>query len=376
MKLNILLVEDEPADMKAYIRDFPSEFAAAGIQATLHPAKTFQEAYELIDSSHIRYDLILSDTYRGEQKDRDAAVIAMVNKYRGGRFCPLIVFSASARPDGLEVGAFVIWADKSVNGDIEAAIRKMLSTGIPQLARSLHDELDKMGGGFLWTFLEANWEKLWHGKPPDTNVLERLVRRRAALKFSEAADSGGTPVPVSSIAGLEYYMYPPLHKQGFRLGQIISKSDEPSDIRVVLTPHCHLTIQEGNSQPRAEYVLTVKAINALQVLGTEKITNAKALDELKQNKKLKTWSTPPSGDTVGKPEGRYWYLPSFLDIPHSYCDFQQLETLGYAAFAANYKPIAVLTPPFAESLQACFVGYHAGVGIPNIRPESIRSLLH
>ena len=106
------------------------------------------------------------------------------------------------------------------------------------------------------------------------------------------------------------------------------------------------------------------------------VTNARALPgEAERDKRLKSWATPPSGEQVGKPEGRFWFLPKFLQIPHSYCDFQQIETVPYANLAANFTPVASLTPPFAESFQSCFLAYYAGVGIPNIRPESIRSLL-
>ena len=347
MNLNVLLVEDEARDRDSYLRDFPAVFMAAGVTANFHTAETFEQAYRIIDTSYIRFDLILSDTYRGQLKDRDAAVVNMVNKYRGGRFCPLVVFSA---------------------------IQKVLATGIPQLARSLHDELDQSASGFLWKFLETNWDSLWPDGNPDRGVIERLVRRRAALQFAEISESGGESGPVASIAGLEYYIYPPLNKDVLSLGHIIRKRTDHADIRLVLTPHCHLTIQQNKKEPRAEFVLTVKAIPTGQVLG-QKIEAARALELPQQDKKLTSWSTPPSRQDVGLPEGRYWYLPGFLNIPHSFCDFQQIESFAYAAIGTNYEPIAVLTPPFAESLQSCFLSYHSGVGIPSIKPDTIRSLL-
>jgi hypothetical protein len=374
MELNVLLVEDDPHDMKTYLRDFPPVFEAAGLTVKFEPAEEFEKAKELIKTSYVRFDLILSDTFRGELKNLDAAVIDMVKNYRQGRFCPLVVFSASARPDDLKVGAFVIWADKTEAGNIESAIKQVLETGIPQLARTLHDELDRTAGGFLWDFLETNWERLWPEGSVDTKVLERLIRRRAALQLAEVSDIGGALQPLTSIAGLEYYVYPPLHERGLSLGHIITNRHKAADIRVVLTPHCHLTVQADQQAPRAEYVLTVKAIASGQVLGAAKIANAKALGAANQDKKLKSWSSAPSKE-VGKPAGRYWYLPAFLEIPHSFCDFQQLDSLPHAVLVEQYEPIAVLSPPFAESLQACFISYHAGVGIPDITPDSIRSIL-
>src|SRR4051812_6478726 len=130
MKLNVLLVDDDPGDLLTYLRDFPEVFRSCGVDATFYPTESFDEALRQVESSHIRYDLILSDTFRGDQKNRDAAVIAMVQRYRAGRFCPLVVFSASGRPDALVIGAFVAWADKSARGEIESTIRKILATGI------------------------------------------------------------------------------------------------------------------------------------------------------------------------------------------------------------------------------------------------------
>ncbi|MBK8476278.1 MAG: hypothetical protein IPL39_08145 [Opitutaceae bacterium] len=88
MKLNVLLVEDNPHDLDTYMRDFPAVFNEAGVDAIIHPTGNFGDALRLIESTHIRYDLILSDTFRGHLKDRDAAVLGMVQNYRAGRFCP------------------------------------------------------------------------------------------------------------------------------------------------------------------------------------------------------------------------------------------------------------------------------------------------
>src|SRR5579875_3120516 len=95
MKLQVLLVEDDPGDMEAFKRDFPPVFHEFGHEVDLHTAESFETAATLVDERSRRFDLILSDTYRGEQKKHDEAVLDMVSKYRGDRFRPLLVFSAS-----------------------------------------------------------------------------------------------------------------------------------------------------------------------------------------------------------------------------------------------------------------------------------------
>ncbi len=264
----------------------------------------------------------------------------------------------------------MVWADKTETDGIENAIRKMLKTGIPQIARLLHDELDRLAGSYLWEFLEANWARLEQDGHVEGQALTRLIRRRAALQLAEINFTEMGAQHVSEVSGLEVYVYPPLNSEHFSLGEVIRKKTDHSDIRVVLTPHCYLTIQPGQKAPRADFVVTVKTIPVAKVLGV-KLQNARVGNQPAPLNKIRTWINPPSPGEVGKPEGRYWYLPRFLDIPHLYCDFLQVESLAYDQMDNEYEELAVLSPPFAESLQACYGAFHGSVGIPNVKPDSV-----
>ncbi len=81
--------------------------------------------------------------------------------------------------------AFVVWADKSTSNDIERAICQLLDTNIPQLARKLHDELERVAGSYLWGFLEEKWEQLNTPSSLDIAVLERMIRHRAAIQIGD-----------------------------------------------------------------------------------------------------------------------------------------------------------------------------------------------
>jgi len=341
----------------------------------VHPCGTFEEAYTLTEAPSRRFDLIVSDTYKGEVANRDAAVMAMVRRYRAGRFCPLVIYSSSVMPADLKEGPFLVWADKGTADDIERAIRQLLDTGIPQLSRALHDELDETAGSYIWEFLEENWERLQaHGF--DRQVCERLIRRRAAVRIAHIVCEGGRQAAVSEADGVEYYVYPPLDPNTHYLGEVIRKRENTGDLRVILTPHCHLDLHPGQDAPRAESVLTVRTRSAAEVLGQDKVEHTRGLTDTEQkHKKLKAWATVPSRQAVGKPEGRFWYLPHFLEIPHLYCDFQLVQSMPYTELSEEWEPIAVLAPPFAESLQACFASYYSSVGLPDIRPASIETLL-
>ncbi len=374
MALQVLVVEDTASDLQAYLRDFPSVFDDVGVQAELHGCDDFDVAIEMVADSSRRFDLIISDTYRGKPADGDAKVLDMVSTYRvqGKRFCPIVVYSSSAKPHDLEESDFVAWADKAKNQGIEDAIRKVLLTGVPQIARKLHDELERSAGSFLWEFLEKNWPRLSQQGGMRTEILERLIRRRAAAQIGDLEFIDDAWVPISQRAASEYYIYPRVHTTYYGLGDVL-RQNQADGWSVILTPHCHLHKQPNQPAPRADFVLTVKAIPAKDILGNQ-IDTAKALTSHdKRHEKLLNWSQSPAR-TPGKPAGRHWYMPAFLDIPHLYCDFLQVESIPYNDMD-KFEAIATLVPPYAEAMQSCFAGFYASVGIPLIQPSSIEDLL-
>lgn len=371
MNLQVLLVEDDADYMAALKRDLPDVFKGYGVVADLHPVATFQEANAMIEDPSRRFDLILSDTYKGDHSKHEAAVLEMVKKYRAGRFCPLVVFSASSQPPELTTGAFVMWADKASAQGIQKVIGQMLSTKVPQIARNLHEQLDRLAGNYLWEFLDKNWDRLVTGGHVEGDSLVRLIRRRAALQLAEINYTETGPQHIAEVSGHEIYVYPPLNEAHFSLGEVIRKKADANDIRVILTPHCYLAIQTGQAAPRANFVVTVKTVPIAGVIGTDLDKTKRESNTAKQHDTIRRWITPPPN--VGKPAGRYWYLPHFLDVPDLYCDFLQVESLPHDKIDEDYVPIAVLAPPFAESLQACYGTFHGAVGIPNVRPDSVAS---
>jgi hypothetical protein len=180
-------------------------------------------------------------------------------------------------------------------------------------------------------------------------------------------------IPVLSRLGSEYYVYPRLPRAYYSLGDVLRHKLNKTDFRVVLTPHCHLFMHPGKQKPSADYVLTIKTVKATDVLA-ERIANAKKAHKEAKYKKLAIWTRSPA-QTDRAPEGRHWYLPAFLEIPHLYCDLLQMESIPYDQVAKDFDAIATLVAPYAEALQACFVSFYGSVGIPNLKIESIEDLL-
>lgn len=372
MKLQVLLVEDNKADYAQLVRDLPGVFESQEFDVDIDAKETFEEGLAAAKNPLTRYDMVISDTYRGDHKNGDAAVLRMVQKYRSEKkFCPLIVISSGVCPADFRPTPFVKWASKDPASELNSQIQAMLQTGIPQTARKLHDELDNQAGEFLWGFLEANWAELSTSAEKDSDLIERIVRRRAAITLSDLIPS--EYAALSSRYGLEYYVYPALEHNYYSLGDVLVDRESGEDYRVIATPHCHLFQQAGQDAPRAEHVLTIKTVSVSEVLGT-KINNARGDDEPQKYRKLRQWAQSPA-QTGKKPAGRHWYLPKFLEIPHLYCDFLQVESIQYGTLKRTYRRIATLLPPYAEAFQECFSSFYGSVGIPKIEPKAIQDII-
>ena len=371
MNLHVLLVEDDVGDRNQLVRDLPGVFAEKGIEAKIDVKESFEDGMSAATDSTVRYDLVISDTYRGPVRDRDAAVVRMVEEYRGGKFCPLIIISNGDCPAELKSSAFVKWVSKVNPQDLSQAIFEMLDLGVPQLAKTLHDQIDASAGNYLWGFVEDNWPKLVDDARGDSNLLERLVRRRASLLISDLIPS--QYAAIESKYGFEYYIYPALDHDYFSLGDILRKKDVQGEFRIVMTPHCYLFKQAGQDRPRADYVLTIRTVLAEDLIKS-KLQNAVGDDEQTQHRKIKNWTNSPAKE-VGKPSGRHWYLPKFLEIPNLFCDFFQLESVKYEDLVSDYDSLATLVPPYAEAMQSCFLSFYGSVGIPNIDPATATDMI-
>lgn len=371
MELHVLLIEDNEQERKQLQRDIPDIFTSHGIAVAIDSKSSFEEGMAAIKDSRTRYDLMISDTYRGDHKNKDAAVLESIHEHKNGKFCPIIVCSSGECPADFKESAFIRWVDKVNPKNLEDSINYILKLGVPQTAKKLHQEIDQAAGIFLWGFLEKNWEGLNKNFEVTSDLLERIIRRRAALKISDLHAESYESLP--NRYGLEYYIYPSLDHNYYSLGDIIRNKVDPSDIRVIMTPHCHLFIQPGQQTPRAEFVLTIKTVSAKIVLG-EKIDNLKGKEPAVISKKLRNWANSPA-QTERNPEGRHWYLPGFLQIPHLFCDFLQIESIAYNKLEEEFESLATLSAPYAEALQQCFASFYSSVGIPVINTNSITNLL-
>ena len=369
--LHVLLIEDDPENLDLLVETLETEIAGHSLR--WDPCGDFDEALERIERQ--RYDLVVTDVYRdrkGEPKTvehGDVQAGRVVDQIVNRRFCPVVVFTDGSIPSSVTYGPFVRSADKSMgNEEIEAALRELIETGIPAAARAIHEEIDQVAGSYLWTFLSDNWDDLRESGLDTRSVLERVLRRRAAIQLARIR-GGATPEEVGVVEAAEFYMYPSIAGDEYRLGEVVRGVDDGA-FRVVLTPHCHLTVQSGKDRPKTEFVLTVRAVPAGEAVrlayeGSNEDPWSGSAEKV-EGKVRRRINSP--ADLMGSPSGRYWFLPGFLKIPDLYCDLLQLESLPFDVLRDEFERIAVLDTPFAEALQSCFTRFYSSVGLPSLDP--------
>lgn len=367
--LRVLLVEDDPENLALLMETLPT--SVSNQQLEYDPCGSFDEALKRLDTQ--RYDLVLTDIYRdrkgaksGDVMKEDVAAVELVSAMRQKRFCGFVFFTSSSLPETLKLGPFTRHADKSSpeNKAIIAELEALLATGLPQISRQLHEELDRSTRSYLWEFVEEKWDRLKQYATEKPQVLERIVRRRAALQLGRLDSEATEHVELGVIEGAEFYICPPISGDEYRLGEII-RNKTSGTYRVILTPHCHLAEQKKGEKPKAEFVLTAKTESASAMIAKHG-KGKKDLEHLRRHIQ--------SPADLGKPSGRYWFLPGFLDMEDLYCDLLQLESVPLESLESDFESVAVLDTPFAEALQASFNAMYSVVGLPRLNTASFGHL--
>lgn len=377
--MEVLLVEDNEEHLAQFRELAPEKLGEIALVWDYCPS--FNEAIQRIKYRH--YDMIVSDIYMdraGIEKtieDGDARVREVLEALRKNRFCPVTLMSDGALPADLIKEPFVNFFDKSAANWGESVVTHLqahLDSGVPSISRKLHDELDRYTGSYIWGFLMENWVTLEPELKKSPDLLERIIRRRAALSLDRIDGGGEEPKERETATGADYYIVPPISKS-LRLGSIMRRNKDKNDVRVVLTPHCYLELRGDKALPKTDLVLTAGtqlAAEFLEKLGKED-KDFWGKDSKRAGQLHRRTDLPSKGLSI--PEGRYCFLPGFLEIKDMYCDLLALESMEYVQLTKNYTQIAVLDRPYAEALQSCLLKLYSSVGTPDLDRAHFEHLL-
>ncbi len=295
---------------------------------------------------------------------------------RKERFCPIVVFSSAIIPESIAAQPFVKHADKANVKEIAERVEELMATGVLQAVWRIHDDIERGAGSYLWHLLNTQWETLCDPAVAGPAVLERIIRRRASIQIGRLNPDAEGIAEAATVEGAEFYIYPPV-SDSLRLGDVLRNRNDRT-FCVALTPHCHLVTQPEATGPRADHVLIVVALPAKETIAGACVSN--------KGKPQPPWTGDGGKDIetlrrrvgspadLGKPNGRYWFLPGFLDIPDLYCDLLQLHSIPYDEVDSMFERVATLDAPFAEALQTCFTKFYLAVGLPNLDLERLKHL--
>ena len=146
----------------------------------------------------------MSDTYKGSAKNRDAQVLRMVEKLSRHSVLPTGDLQQRCEATGAS-GRGV-----SLCGQTKANRRILNARSIDFSILAYHSLRDncttnwtQTTGSYLWTFLEEKWAQLNTPSPLGADVLERMVRRRAAIQIGDIdPSSGAAAVLAAACAGV------------------------------------------------------------------------------------------------------------------------------------------------------------------------------
>jgi hypothetical protein len=223
-----------------------------------------------------------------------------------------------------------------------------MATRLPILTR----QIEEIQRDYMWDFVSTHWRDFDY--PADQSDVAYLLARRLAIALESeagklAAKVGGTPENPTKAHPMVMYVVPPMGPHPLA-GDIISETVEGREMYwLILTPSCDF------SQAKADHVVLAKC------------------EHFADRGEFKNWlqkkdepSTQRLESLIGDSKGdRFKFLPRAFFIPDLVVDFQQLLSINIASLK-NYKPVATLDSPFAESVLARFSRYFNRLGTPDL----------
>jgi len=349
-----LMVDDEPEYITETLELLPESLA--GCKLEWNSCNSFSDALKELEKTS--YGLVVSDVYADTRKE-DSRGLDIDKKIRDSNFVPIIFTSTASVPPGLKLSQFSRFVGKTKPEDLINEINIVLETGIVQMKERLHAEIDKDASGFLWSFLNEEWENIQKSPLADKDRLYGFIKRRAALSLGRLKDNDRASERLH-VDGSDYYIYPPISGKSFRTGQIL-RNKTTDCYCVVLTPRCQLSAH-GDKLPQAKFVLLAPMHKAIDICAEASVST----------KNVGSWIRHPHRG--GEPEGRYFFLPGLLNMPDMYADLHAVQSFPMPNVMADYHQCATLDTPFSEALQSQFLKLFSSIGVPELTPESFHHL--
>lgn len=354
-QINCLLIDDDIEFHSIFIESI--EDINAKYNLVWKAISSFEEGLLLIKNKPI--DLVVSDIYSDEMQATKKGV-EIADLIQSEKFIPVILISGGSRPEQLVETIFKKFVEKPKPLQLERALKSILDTHIIQTKVQIFSEIEQDACGFLWGFLDKEWASIESTPLKDKEMMYRFLQRRIT-QFLGRRLHGSSATEEMTVRAPDYYIYPPITGESYSLGQIL-QHNETKKFFIILTPHCQLVVHEGRT-PKSDNILVSKLVDASEICekNTIKIQN------------MKRWFQHPTQE--GKPRGRFFFLPRFLDMQDLFADLNSLISISFDDIKINFIKKSMLDSPYAEALQSQFLRLYSTVGIPDLNEEDYSHLV-
>jgi CheY-like chemotaxis protein len=354
MPLKILLIDDQPENVKAVIEELQTALDGAECHVT-----SFESAASELE--RVQPDVVVLDLMNntiGGQVDEGTPIGLGVWQQR---FCPLIFYTAS--DENVEGFQHPLVAVIRKGSGSEEQVRDKIKSYIPHIA-ALGRVSTEINDALRKALRESKPRVFEQQRTADeeNQLLVRSIRRRVAASMDDAMVFGEP-----NLMSWEQYLCPPGNSEHLLTGDILRVKDanpaDPSSYRVVATPSCDL-VKSDQRKPKVDSVLLVrctKVSRLLADLGMEHKadTKAKAIDQMKE--KIARFLTQGYGHSSFPIAA----LPG--EFPVMAADFRSLEIVSLDDLSNEtlYERVASVDAPFRELFVWAYLSAAGRPGMPD-----------
>lgn len=345
------------------------------------------------------YNLVILDRYKGEATQGGEDIGSNVfEEVKVNVFVPVLFYSGCVK-DILDRKSQVVGVASKGESyeELIEEIKRLTKHNLPFLKDNIHEHIENEFKSFFWNVIHEE-NKKFIPDADDYSLGYMLLRNLAdSLSKEKIKDIIGDDVITSDkIHPMEFYLYPTDSKKRFENAEIIKKKDT-GDVYVILTPSCDFVSGAGRKR-KAEYVLLATAVRLeetseykeyIKVRDLQKrideidqslcqdniknIEDANNLKKERQNNAQKILNNTASFKQFLKSSksDRFFFLPRTPFVENRVIDFQKQVMVSFDSLNDNYKRLAKLDSPFAQSMIAQFIRYYNRIGFPDIDAEYV-----
>lgn len=353
MDIKILFIEDDEILRENLRKNYDNE-TIAEYNIVAEVTGKFEQGIELIKNND--YDIIILDLFKDKEAKDEEAGIKVLDEIRKNVFVPVIFYTGHSHKIATLQSEIVGIVSKGDGIDVlTKEIERIINSKLALIKKNINMHVKEEFRKYVWETIDA--EKQMFLPTGNDFSLGYLLLRRLANSLSKENIKlllGDDKIKSDKVHPMEFYLYP--SNQGeYEVGEILYKDNV---LFVILTPSCDFPLRmkkDGTTERKVGFVLLAK-IKPLDTF--PQFISYKQNSNKENTKKLAALITNNQSD-------RYFFLPGTPFIQNSIIDFQDKVMIKYEDLQ-DWKRIAKLDSPFAQSMVSSFIRYYNRIGFPDI----------